>query len=150
MSVVSAKHRLVDVANVHAHLVITVAEVELGKEHCTLEFAQQLVDDGDREHVADGLRVEHAVVDADVLGSIFLADEEDGRRERECIQANDALLEHVRTLSLDRVLEKLGVAVWPHGHQRCSGEQGNLVVQPALTRELHEILKDVGKLSEER
>jgi hypothetical protein len=60
---------------VHQHLVITAAEVELGEEACPLEL-QQLVADQDGELVLYCPGVEGAVVDIELPGLVFLADEQ--------------------------------------------------------------------------
>jgi hypothetical protein len=82
----------------------------------------------------DSLHVQFTIVDAEAPGSITLLDQQD--RGWKCGSAfpDDALAQHVVTLSFDLVLQLLQVAVWSNRYwrcakveDRCSGRVGEVV-----------------------
>jgi len=92
MAVMSAERRLGNVVVMHTDLKIPAAQVQLGEVCSAVELIQELLHNGDREHVPHCLRVQRLVVDAKPPAVVLLANEEDGRGERRCAGANDALL----------------------------------------------------------
>jgi hypothetical protein len=44
--------------------VVVVTEIQLGEEHCTLEFVEELIDNRYGETIADNLAIEGAVIHA--------------------------------------------------------------------------------------
>jgi hypothetical protein len=71
--VVSMESRLVAVISMHMDLVISAMQVELGEVGGSTELAQELIDDGNREHVTHLLGIRCAIVDVEsprVLGKM--------------------------------------------------------------------------------
>jgi hypothetical protein len=62
VAMVGLEHRLLNVVSGHAHLVVAAPKVQLSEEFGAAKFIEQLIDDRDWEHVADGLRVQLTVI----------------------------------------------------------------------------------------
>lgn len=72
----SSQRHLLHIIWVHQHLVVPESHVELGEELDTAQLVQELLHNGDGELVLDRGVVERAVVDAEPLRAVMLADEE--------------------------------------------------------------------------
>lgn len=65
----------------HADLVESTAEVELGEESSADQFVKELVNHRHWKFVLDGVVVELPIVDAESPGAVGFLDKEDRRRE---------------------------------------------------------------------
>ena len=146
MAMMSAERRLGDVVDAHPHLMIARAQIELGEEANPMELVEKLVHDGYGKLVLGSLGVEGAVVDAETLGLIRLANKEYRRREWRSARADNPLGEHGVALALQLILLQLGVSVWSHGDRCCSREQMDAVVVWSGQRQASRLLECGGML----
>jgi hypothetical protein len=75
VAVMHLEHHLLDVGQVHEHLVVPAAEVKLGEEAGATEFIKQYIHHVNQEHVTDRLGVERMIIDAEPPGFIWFLDE---------------------------------------------------------------------------
>jgi hypothetical protein len=92
--------RLLHIADVRTHLMISRTEVQLGKEPCTMKLIQELFHYRDGKLVLDDHGIESPIVHAEPPGAVGLVDEQYRRGECRCAQACDALTKHVGALPL--------------------------------------------------
>ena len=71
-----AERRFVHVVRVNTHLMISGAKIQLGEVTRSVEFVEQLLDNGYRELVLDGDCVERPIVDAKPPGGVLLLDQQ--------------------------------------------------------------------------
>jgi hypothetical protein len=93
-----------------------------------MQLVQEFVNNGDRERVADGLSIEHPVVDAEPTGTIILLDQQHRGRECRRAAANYLVVQHVVALSFQLVLVYGGVAIGADGNGADAGQQVDVVV----------------------
>jgi hypothetical protein len=111
-----------------------------------MELVEKLVHDEDGKLVLGSLGVEGAVVDAETLGLIRLADKEYGRREWRSARVDNPLGEHGVALALQLILLQLGVSIWSHGDRCCSREQMDAMVVWSGRRQASGLLECGGML----
>jgi hypothetical protein len=84
-----------------------------------VQFVQELNDDQYREHVVHCLGIQHAVVHTESPASIVVLDQEHRRGEGIRTGMDDPLLQHLRTLALQLIIDELRVTIRadPHRHR---------------------------------
>jgi hypothetical protein len=76
VSMMGAQRHLGNVGAVHADLMVTAPQIQLGEVLCPTQFIEQLIDDRNGEHVAHGARIEHTVIDTEATRAIVLLHQE--------------------------------------------------------------------------
>ena len=77
MAVMRPESRPMDVVRVHAHLMISAPQVELGEKAGAPKFIQEFVDDWDRKLVLDRLVIQGPEVNAELPRTIMFLDQQD-------------------------------------------------------------------------
>jgi hypothetical protein len=108
-ALVRAEHGLLHVVQMHQHLVVARAHVELREETRAPQLVEELLHHWNWELVLDSGVVESSVIDTETPCVVVLADEECRRGESRGARLANAQAQHVVALTLELIL--LGVRV---------------------------------------
>jgi hypothetical protein len=141
--------RLLDVPNIHSHLVIPATQIQFSEEACGAQFIKDLLDHRNWKHVAYCLGVQCAIVHTEALCPVLFLDKQYWRRESRQTRPDDSLLQHLDTLSLQFILHQLWVSIRPHYNWRCPRQEVNPVVMAAWQKQSCRNAEDVDVVVQE-